>query len=40
MSETLKFKAGQREYQVLIEGGLLQSVPERLKAMYPKSRFA
>jgi 3-dehydroquinate synthase len=38
--EVLKITAGESEYDVLIAGALMQSIPERLKADYPKSRFA
>jgi 3-dehydroquinate synthase len=37
---TLTMRAGTCEYPVYIEKGLLQSVPETLKEMFPKSRFA
>ncbi len=37
---TLTMRAGTCEYPVLIEKGLLSSVPGRLKTMFPKSRFA
>ncbi len=38
--KSLSIKAGDSEYEVLIERGLLQSTPERLKELFPKSRFA
>ena len=37
---TLTMRAGDFKYPVLIEKGLLESVPERLKSLFPKSRFA
>jgi 3-dehydroquinate synthase len=37
---TLTMRAGTCEYPVYIEKGLLPSVPERLKEVFPKSRFA
>lgn len=37
---TLTMRAGSAEYPVLIENGLLRSVPARLAAQFPKSRFA
>ncbi len=37
---TLTMRAGNIEYPVLIEKGLLKSVPDHLKTMFPKSRFA
>ena len=37
---TLTMHAGTVSYPVFIENGLLPSVPDRLKAMFPKSRFA
>lgn len=37
---TLTMRAGTCDYPVLIQKGLLESVPDRLEAMYPKSRFA
>ena len=36
----LTMRAGTCEYPVYIEKGLLQSVPEKLKELFPKSRFA
>lgn len=38
--DVLNIKAGQNEYSVYLERGILTDVPERLKAMYPKSRVA
>jgi 3-dehydroquinate synthase len=38
--EILNIKAGQNEYSVMIENGILESVPERLKTAFPGSRFA
>lgn len=37
---TLHMHAGTCEYPVVIEKGLLQSVPKRLADLFPKSRFA
>ncbi len=37
---TLTMHAGTCDYPVLIQNGLLQSVPDRLAEMYPKSCFA
>ncbi len=37
---TLTMRAGTCEYPVYIEKGLLQSVPGKLKELFPKSRFA
>lgn len=38
--EVLHVKAGQNEYDVFLERGILKEVPERLKGIYPGSRFA
>jgi 3-dehydroquinate synthase len=38
--EILDIKTVQNEYSVMIESGLLSSVPERLKQAFPGSRFA
>ncbi len=37
---TLTMRAGTCEYPVYIEKGLMQSIPERLKDMFPQSRIA